>query len=341
MKPLAKYQDYTRKDVHDIFDPHSPFRPGCGVWGMHGYIELTHARGNFVFFVTIGMNIGEHSFDEGITDAGVLSWQSQPGQGLADERIRKLISHDELKNSVHLFLRTRRGAPYTYLGKLKYLSHDLEREHPVYFQWQILDWDVDKVQLARVGVVLTHTEDLYLPNKESNPLNKLFLADIPRHTPRKGAPTRTYQGTKKPDYSDIDAKNKRVGDLGEALVIEHEKDALILSGHPELVTQIRHTSSIQGDSAGYDIESVTPDGKIKYIEVKATRGGSQTPFYMSSNEMEFSRTHSAEYYLYRVYDLNPDSRCGKLFIVNGDVQDSFSPTPIQYRMGLRERERGE
>jgi hypothetical protein len=29
----------------------------------------------------------------------------------------------------------------------------------------------------------------------------------------------------------------------------------------------------------------------KYIEVKTTRGPAETPFYMSANEVEFSRTH--------------------------------------------------
>ena len=28
---------------------------------------------------------------------------------------------------------------YTNLGRLKYLRHDMEREQPVYFHWQILE----------------------------------------------------------------------------------------------------------------------------------------------------------------------------------------------------------
>ena len=318
--------------MHDIFDLNSPFRPSCGVWGMHGYIELTHARGNFIFFVTIGMDIGLHSFDEGITTDGVLSWQSQPGQGLKDKKIQKLISHDELKNSIHLFLRTKKGEAYTYIGKLKYLSHDQEREHPVYFQWQVLDWEPDQVQLKRIGLVLTNPENIYEPPKVANLINKLILRDQPRSIPRKGAPTKTYQRNKKPDYSEIDAKNKRIGDMGEFLAIEYEKELLINAGHPELTDKVRHVSKLQGDSAGYDIESITLDGQIKFIEVKATRGGDQTPFYMSSNEMEFSRAHRQEYYLYRIYDLEEASHYGELFIVRGDVSKTFDATPIQYRM---------
>lgn len=28
--------------------------------------------------------------------------------------------------------------PYTYLGRLSYLSHDAERERPVHFEWQLI-----------------------------------------------------------------------------------------------------------------------------------------------------------------------------------------------------------
>jgi hypothetical protein len=32
----TRYEDYTGKDVHDIFAPDSPFRVSAGTWGMHG-----------------------------------------------------------------------------------------------------------------------------------------------------------------------------------------------------------------------------------------------------------------------------------------------------------------
>ena len=33
---LRRYQDYTRKEVHDIFAPYSPFTPSSGTWGIRG-----------------------------------------------------------------------------------------------------------------------------------------------------------------------------------------------------------------------------------------------------------------------------------------------------------------
>ena len=40
-----------------------------------------------------------------------------------------------------MFLRKEKKGKYEYLGRLKYLNHDNERENPVYFQWQLIDID--------------------------------------------------------------------------------------------------------------------------------------------------------------------------------------------------------
>jgi Domain of unknown function (DUF3427) len=125
VRPLVLYEDYTRQDVHDIFDPHSPFTPQAGTWGLQGIIELPGRTEDFVFFVTFGQKQGEHEFDEGITTEGIFRWQSQPRQDQKDARVRRLITHDPDRNSIHLFLRTadgRRGetVPYTYLGRLRW-----------------------------------------------------------------------------------------------------------------------------------------------------------------------------------------------------------------------------
>ncbi len=39
-----------------------------------------------------------------------------------------------------------------------------------------------------------------------------------------------------------------------------------------LAEKVRHVSQLQGDGAGYDIESYSLDGTIKYVEVKTTKG---------------------------------------------------------------------
>ena len=71
--------------------------------------------------------------------------ESQPKQRLADSTIKQFIAHDDDRTSIYLFLRTAgkrgsRAVPYTFLGQLRYLVHDRDRQQPVYYTWQILDW---------------------------------------------------------------------------------------------------------------------------------------------------------------------------------------------------------
>src|SRR4029450_11472765 len=116
MLTLTLYQDYSRQLVHDLFAPEAPFTPQAGTWGLQGIITLPQRPGDFVFFVTFGQHQGTHIFDEGITEEGVFSWQSQPKQSLRDAQIQQFLHHDELQHSIYLFLRTaQRNREFTYL----------------------------------------------------------------------------------------------------------------------------------------------------------------------------------------------------------------------------------
>jgi len=94
-----------------------------------------------VFFSTEGAQQGTHRFDESITKDGVLSWQSQPRHHLDSKVIQTLIHHNEKTNNIYFFWRKTKKDKYTYLGKLAYISHDPYKECPVYFKWQIIDWE--------------------------------------------------------------------------------------------------------------------------------------------------------------------------------------------------------
>jgi len=106
----------------------------------------------------VGQEWAEHKFREWVTEDGVLHWESQPGQGLDDKWVQQLIHHDERRNHIYLFLRTDKASDYTYLGQLKYLSHDLAKERPVCFRWQILDWHIPRETLERMGLKLRPAE---------------------------------------------------------------------------------------------------------------------------------------------------------------------------------------
>jgi hypothetical protein len=51
----------------------------------------------------------------------------------------------------------RGGLPYTYLGRLRYLAHDRDRQQPVYFTWQILDWQLSEDVRARIRLTFEST----------------------------------------------------------------------------------------------------------------------------------------------------------------------------------------
>jgi hypothetical protein len=328
---LILYEDYSREDVHDIFAPGTPFTPQAGTWGMHGIVPIPNRPGDYVFLVTLGQQTGKHIFDEGITEDGVLTWQSQPKQSLNDVQIRNFIGHDELKNSIYFFLRTKGGIPYTYLGRLKYLAHDVEREKPVYFKWQILERDIPQETLGRIGLVLTAPG---LSSQQPNPTEPGTLEETsppPLSPARPGQVTTVFRSLRGVDFAERDARNRELGRAGEELVLRHETDSLIAAGRADLVAKVYHTAKKEGDGAGYDILSITPDEVLKYIEVKTTRGSIDTSFCVTSNELAFSKQHHQYYYLYRVFEYDSRTHSGKLYIVQGDVEGWFNLTAINYR----------
>jgi hypothetical protein len=333
MRELILYEDYSRKEVHDVFDPDSKFTPQAGTWGLQGIIEIPERAGDYVFFVTYGQRQATHEFDEGITAEGVLRWQSQPKQRLSDPTIRKLIAHDEEQHSIYLFLRTAARQPYTYLGCLKYLTHDHDRERPVYFAWQILDWLLPEQVRVRMNLTYEHP----IPQApESTPSPGLILVDAP--TPsvgRRGVSTKTYKSSSPRDYAKEDARNRALGLAGEESVLERERQTLIAVGRSDLAERILHVAKIEGDGAGYDIKSYTPEGEEKFIEVKTTRGDNRSGFYLSAAEIRFSDEHLDRYYLYRVFDFDPGTCSGKLFIQKGRITTAFSLEAVQFKASIK------
>jgi len=330
MAALVRYEDYTRRDVHDIFEPTTQFTQSAGTWGIAGIVQLADRPGDFVLFVTFGQRQGSHLFDEGITRSGVLSWQSQPQQGFQSRIVQKLIAHDDATNSIYLFLRTKEGKPYTYLGQLRYLTHDLSRERPVHFQWQILDWNISEASSERIELILapdTATSEELVESKRSG----LRQTEPPTPAVRDGVATPTFQSRRVPDRSTIEKENRRLGRAGELLVLNYERDRLRRMGCEELARQVRHISDIEGDGAGFDIQSFEASGASKYIEVKTTKGSAETPFYLSSNELAFAKSKGSRFCIYRVYEYSENPPTGSFYVTSGDPSVAFQLTAVQFR----------
>ena len=314
MKKLELNNLYSREEVHSIFSPNTKFTPQAGTWGLHGVVEIPDRLNDHVFFVTYGQSQSGHDFDEGITDQGVLSWQSQPRQGLDNKKVKLWINHDEKINNIYLFLRKNKKDNYRYYGRLKYLSHDNSRENPVYFQWQIIDWRVDTV-------INVDTKKLILKESSLIPKRK-----------EKGVNKKQFRGVKSPDYSGRDEKNKKIGDLGEELVLRYEQQRLIKEGRTDLSKKVEHTSKKIGDGTGYDIKSFNKDSSLRFIEVKATEGNINTEFYISPNEIDFSKIYSQNFYLYRVYNVKIKPEFYKF---KGNILDNFEAIPTTYKLKVK------
>ncbi|MDG1097160.1 MAG: DUF3427 domain-containing protein [Methylophilaceae bacterium] len=331
MAELILYQEYSRDEVHDIFSPDTKFTPQTGTWGLHGIVKIPDRDGDFVFFVTYGQSQSNHDFDESVTEDGVLSWQSQPSQDFANKVIKQFINHDETTNNIYLFLRTKSGRNYSYLGKLKYITHDAERQKPVYFQWQILDWNIKNEKLSEIGLDVTPSLGDFSIQRDEKKRNQLSETNAPvKKDLKTGVPSKQFK-FKKTDFAAKDAKNRSLGLAGEELVVEYEKKLLASAGLNDLATLVRHVSKELGDGAGYDVLSYDLYGNKKYIEVKTTKGNLNTEFYISINEVNFSEQYSKNYYLYRLYNFDEVLNYADFFILPGQVSNNIDLKPINFK----------
>lgn len=119
------------------------------------------------------------------------------------------------------------------------------------------------------------------------------------------------------DYLDREARNRSLGAAGEALVVAFEKYRLHIAGEKRLSEQVEHVAKTKGDGLGYDVLSFETNGRERFIEVKTTAFGKETPFYISRNEVEFSKSFSNQFHLYRLFEFR---RKPRMFDLAGDVQ---------------------
>jgi Domain of unknown function (DUF3883) len=68
-----------------------------------------------------------------------------------------------------------------------------------------------------------------------------------------------------------------------------------------LAPKIEHTSKLRGDHEGYDVLSFETSGTERLIEVKTTKYGGDTPFFVTRNEVATSERQASRYQLYRLF----------------------------------------
>ncbi len=134
------------------------------------------------------------------------------------------------------------------------------------------------------------------------------------------------------DFEVLQAENRRLGVLGEQLVVDYERASLLRAGRGDLATAVRWAAKDDGDGLGYDVLSFGLDGGAKHVEVKTTKLGSETPFYLTSAELTFAAEHSDTFILYRVYAVDTEPR---FFTVAGDLDEKLLLEPVTFRARLR------
>lgn len=79
---------------------------------------------------------------------------------------------------------------------------------------------------------------------------------------------------------------------------------------------------------GFDIHSYEATGRDRFIEVKTTRYGRHTPFYISDGELRFPEQNAKSYHLYRLFGFR---KTPLLFTLPGDVSEHVQLHPVNYR----------
>lgn len=166
-----------------------------------------------------------------------------------------------------------------------------------------------------------------LPQKSDFNFNR-FIVEPPKLN-LVAEPRATYHRSPiKINYLEREQKNQKLGVLGEELVLEFERWHLRSQGKEKLAEQVRWISKEEGDGAGFDILSRNLNGTDKYIEVKTTKLGKETPIFFSKNELDFSVEKSTDFHLYRLFDFEEQAR---MFTRSGALNQICNSVPISFK----------
>ncbi len=144
-----------------------------------------------------------------------------------------------------------------------------------------------------------------------------------------GAP---YRPTRRPpNYLELERRNSALGRAGEEFVLAFERARLMRAGREDLAAAVEHVASTRSDGEGFDVLSFDESGRDQYVEVKTTKYGAQTPFFVTQNEVGVSEKNADRYYLYRVFSFRQSP---KLFVRRGAIARCFQLQPTQYRASV-------
>jgi hypothetical protein len=198
--------------------------------------------------------------------------------------------------------------------------------------YQALLRDIVEVRLV-IDSRLDHAAEVACETPAAPPLIGDFsklVVEPPKlkHSVREPDAAEFFHATpRKRDYLAREARNISLGTAGEEFVFQYEHFRLRSSGKSSLADKIEHVSQTKGDGMGFDILSFEANGKERFIEVKTTAFGKETPFFISRGEVKFAQQNVEQFHLYRLFDFRRDPR---LFDLPGPVDRHCSLEAVTY-----------
>lgn len=163
------------------------------------------------------------------------------------------------------------------------------------------------------------------------PLTGVLVAK-PKLIERENAlPRRLQRLVRKFDPVERDFRNRSLGNAGEGFVIDLEKRRLQELERLDLASNVRWIAVEEGDAAGYDILSYSPEGRERLIEVKTTNGSARAPFFLSRNELALSRERPTDWLIDRVHLFATSPR---IFTIEPPLNKSVNLTAEIWRAGF-------
>lgn len=132
----------------------------------------------------------------------------------------------------------------------------------------------------------------------------------------------------KRDYIERESRNSSLGLAGEKFIVEYEQWRLSAAGEEKLAAKVEHVSATQGDGLGFDVLSYDASGRERFIEVKTTSFGKETPFFITRNEVGFSKKEVDRFHIYRLFDFRQDPR---FFSFRGPVDQHCRLDPLIFQ----------
>lgn len=127
-----------------------------------------------------------------------------------------------------------------------------------------------------------------------------------------------------------------IGNYGEAIALEYEIRRHIEADSPYL--RYIDPSAAQKPKNGCDIFSRTLDGHVLLIEVKTSRGGLKSKFFITRTEVnraKLAEKSGEEYLVYRVIYVNDDIKRDVIVLTLEEIQKQYLRTPESYSLKLR------